>query len=210
MILLAAALLIAAGQAFAYTSTQVSYGEGPRLRLEATGAGPGSIAAREVSSDLFILTVDRTVALIDLDIWTEENCVDRPTCRVRAYLTRGAPARVSADATASALVFTSDRRGERETRRIDCTVFAADDDHACLPRAAPPPMLLASPRPKSKSVSAPARPRARVSAARPQPRVNLYFANCRQARAAGYAPLRRGSPGYRDALDRDGDGKACE
>ena len=39
---------------------------------------------------------------------------------------------------------------------------------------------------------------------------DVYFANCTEARAAGVAPLLRGAPGYRDALDRDGDGVACE
>jgi hypothetical protein len=38
----------------------------------------------------------------------------------------------------------------------------------------------------------------------------LVFATCTQARDAGAAPLRRGEPGYRAALDRDGDGLACE
>jgi hypothetical protein len=38
----------------------------------------------------------------------------------------------------------------------------------------------------------------------------LYYATCAQARADGNAPLLRGSPGYRSALDRDGDGVACE
>lgn len=37
-----------------------------------------------------------------------------------------------------------------------------------------------------------------------------YYANCDAARAAGAAPLHRGEPGYRAALDRDGDGTACE
>lgn len=37
-----------------------------------------------------------------------------------------------------------------------------------------------------------------------------YYHRCDAARAAGVAPLRRGEPGYRDALDRDGDGIACE
>ena len=37
-----------------------------------------------------------------------------------------------------------------------------------------------------------------------------YYANCTAARAAGAAPLRRGDAGYRSALDRDGDGVACE
>ncbi|NKX56762.1 excalibur calcium-binding domain-containing protein [Arthrobacter mobilis] len=36
------------------------------------------------------------------------------------------------------------------------------------------------------------------------------FSNCSQARAAGAAPLYRGSPGYSPGLDRDGDGVACE
>ncbi|MBY8852602.1 excalibur calcium-binding domain-containing protein, partial [Saccharothrix sp. MB29] len=37
-----------------------------------------------------------------------------------------------------------------------------------------------------------------------------YYANCAAARAAGAAPLYAGQPGYRSALDRDGDGVACE
>lgn len=40
----------------------------------------------------------------------------------------------------------------------------------------------------------------------PQP----YYPNCDAVRAAGRAPLRRGEPGYRSGLDRDGDGYACE
>lgn len=36
------------------------------------------------------------------------------------------------------------------------------------------------------------------------------FRNCREARAAGAAPLYRGQPGYGSHLDRDGDGVACE
>ena len=38
----------------------------------------------------------------------------------------------------------------------------------------------------------------------------VYYANCSEARAAGAAPLRRGELGYRPAMDRDGDGVACE
>lgn len=36
------------------------------------------------------------------------------------------------------------------------------------------------------------------------------FASCKAARAAGAAPLRRGDPGWKPSLDRDGDGVACE
>ncbi|MEV0456452.1 excalibur calcium-binding domain-containing protein [Catellatospora methionotrophica] len=38
----------------------------------------------------------------------------------------------------------------------------------------------------------------------------VYFTNCDAVRKAGKAPLRRGLPGYRAALDRDADGVACE
>ncbi|ROZ98873.1 DUF1524 domain-containing protein [Gordonia sp. OPL2] len=37
-----------------------------------------------------------------------------------------------------------------------------------------------------------------------------HYKNCSAARAAGAAPLYQGQPGYRSALDRDGDGVACE
>jgi beta-lactam-binding protein with PASTA domain len=37
-----------------------------------------------------------------------------------------------------------------------------------------------------------------------------YFGSCADARAAGAAPLYAGQAGYRAALDRDGDGVACE
>lgn len=33
---------------------------------------------------------------------------------------------------------------------------------------------------------------------------------CQAARALGIAPMRRGDPNYRPALDADGDGVACE
>jgi len=36
------------------------------------------------------------------------------------------------------------------------------------------------------------------------------FRSCREARAAGAAPVRRGDPGYSSRLDRDGDGVGCE
>jgi len=36
-----------------------------------------------------------------------------------------------------------------------------------------------------------------------------YYANCAAVQAAGAAPIRRGQPGYRAGLDRDGDGVGC-
>lgn len=37
-----------------------------------------------------------------------------------------------------------------------------------------------------------------------------WYQNCDQARMAGAAPMQRGTPGYRPALDADDDGVACE
>lgn len=39
---------------------------------------------------------------------------------------------------------------------------------------------------------------------------SVTYANCAAVREAGKAPLHRGEPGYSTALDRDGDGVACE
>jgi hypothetical protein len=38
----------------------------------------------------------------------------------------------------------------------------------------------------------------------------VYYSGCREARAAGAAPLHVGEPGYRPEMDGDGDGVACE
>ena len=69
----------------------------------------------------------------------------------------------------------------------------------------------ASPTPFPTSVAT--EPRSTPVATAPQAQDGtgrIHFASCEEARAAGAAPLRRGDPGYRSALDRDGDGVACE
>lgn len=48
---------------------------------------------------------------------------------------------------------------------------------------------------------------------RPQAALGSFggtFRNCTEARAAGAAPVLRGTPGYGPHLDRDGDGVGCE
>jgi hypothetical protein len=39
---------------------------------------------------------------------------------------------------------------------------------------------------------------------------DVFYSNCAAARAAGVAPMRYGEPGYREGLDGDDDGIACE
>ncbi|PXA99262.1 hypothetical protein DMC47_04315 [Nostoc sp. 3335mG] len=45
---------------------------------------------------------------------------------------------------------------------------------------------------------------------RREPQAGDDWRNCDSARAAGTAPIYRGEPGYREWLDRDADGIACE
>lgn len=42
------------------------------------------------------------------------------------------------------------------------------------------------------------------------PSAGAYYPNCDAARAAGVAPIYAGEPGFREPLDGDGDGIACE
>lgn len=71
------------------------------------------------------------------------------------------------------------------------------------PWSAPPVNVTPAPAsPPPTAAAAPAPP--------PPPGGEVYYANCSAARAAGAAPLRRGEPGYREAMDRDKDGVACE
>ena len=74
----------------------------------------------------------------------------------------------------------------------------------CLDTAAPTSQAAPAP---------PAQPRAAPTAAQVVPApapATAYYANCAAARAAGAAPLRAGQPGYREKMDGDGDGVACE
>ncbi|MET9266185.1 excalibur calcium-binding domain-containing protein [Amycolatopsis sp. NPDC004079] len=83
-----------------------------------------------------------------------------------------------------------------------------------------PPAPTQTPTPKKDTPAPPPAPRVSEQAAPPPPPVEdqpepeqpsaAYYKNCAAAKAAGVAPLHRGDPGYRPALDRDGDGIACE
>lgn len=79
-------------------------------------------------------------------------------------------------------------------------------------RPAAPTPAPAAPKPvvRKPAVPKPAAPRPKPKPPAPKPPAAVYYANCSAARAAGAAPLYRGEPGYRPALDRDNDGIACE
>jgi hypothetical protein len=67
-----------------------------------------------------------------------------------------------------------------------------------------------TPTPPAQHTSTATAPPAQTQPAPPPGDSSVYYPNCAAVRAAGKAPLLRGQPGYRPALDRDGDGKACE
>lgn len=76
------------------------------------------------------------------------------------------------------------------------------------PQPAPAPDPTPAPAPQNL-VEVPAPAPAPQPAPEPQNQ-GAYYANCKQAKAAGAAPLYEGQPGYRPELDRDRDGVACE
>ncbi|WP_090068138.1 excalibur calcium-binding domain-containing protein [Lentzea flaviverrucosa] len=71
------------------------------------------------------------------------------------------------------------------------------------------PVPVVAPPVAPKPAPQPVVPQPQPAPAPPAP-APAYFANCTAAKAAGAAPLYRGQAGYRPALDRDGDGVACE
>ncbi|WP_245787509.1 thermonuclease family protein [Amycolatopsis saalfeldensis] len=72
----------------------------------------------------------------------------------------------------------------------------------------------APPAPPAAPAPAPAKPAPAPTTEEPAPAPDnsssVYYKNCAAAKAAGVTPLLVGEPGYRKALDRDGDGVACE
>ena len=76
----------------------------------------------------------------------------------------------------------------------------------CPDTAAPTSQV--APAPPARPQPAP--PAAAPAPAAPPASTAVYYANCAAARAAGAAPLRAGQPGYREQMDGDRDGVACE
>ncbi|WP_245194692.1 excalibur calcium-binding domain-containing protein [Kitasatospora phosalacinea] len=77
------------------------------------------------------------------------------------------------------------------------------------PTPTPEPTPTPTPTPQAQAPTTPP-PAAEPEPARTTEQAAAYYKNCTEAKAAGAAPLHRGEPGYRSALDRDGDGVACE
>jgi hypothetical protein len=93
-----------------------------------------------------------------------------------------------------AIVGPPDEPSDKQERAVvSSATAAAPSDPATT--GAPPPTATAAPTTSATMTASPAR---------------VYYASCAAVRASGKAPLRKGQPGFRAALDRDGDGVACE
>ncbi|WP_336985572.1 thermonuclease family protein [Altererythrobacter aquiaggeris] len=87
---------------------------------------------------------------------------------------------------------------ETRARDLKIGIWGSQFEKPSAYRAANPREVIVS---KRRSAPAPVR----------QPeRREVYYRNCREARAAGAAPIYRGQPGYRPEMDGDNDGIACE
>jgi hypothetical protein len=79
-------------------------------------------------------------------------------------------------------------------------------------KPAPIPASWRAEKPDDTSPEGPAAAAARSAPVRATlaTEASVYYSGCREARAAGAAPIYRGQPGYRAGMDGDGDGIACE
>ena len=97
-----------------------------------------------------------------------------------------------------------DTEADTTTTDVADTIPMATTTAAPETTQAPQPLVATTARPTPTTTAAPA------TTAAPPTTAGVYYANCDEARAAGAAPISRGEPGYRSALDRDGDGVACD
>ena len=84
---------------------------------------------------------------------------------------------------------------------------SAPRERSTAPSAKPRIKAPARTPPRLYAPTAPSVLRPREAA---EPQTGVYYSGCREARAAGAAPIYRGQPGYRPEMDGDGDGIACE
>ncbi|MEH0938701.1 excalibur calcium-binding domain-containing protein [Micromonospora psammae] len=92
------------------------------------------------------------------------------------------------------------------------SVASFGDDGDDEPAAKPDDSASISTRvsPRQVASPAPSPSPSRTASAKPKPSPSVYFADCDAVADAGLYEIRKGEPGYRKALDRNGDGVACD
>ncbi len=158
---------------------------------------------------LSVNTAEKTALGRDLAVYCTTMTVRRPTAPRIAVLT-GRASRPATSATPSAPATWT----PTPTPTSEPTATAtATSEPTPTPTATATATATATPTPTPDPVATPTA--AATPTAVPTPTATMsapsaYYANCAAVRAAGEAPLYRGQPGYRSALDRDRDGVACE
>lgn len=117
----------------------------------------------------------------------------------KAAADKAAAAKVAADQAAAAKVAADKAAADKAVADQAAAAKAAADQAAADQAARDTAARQAAQAPAQAPVQAPIKAPAAA-----------YYANCTAAKNAGAAPLYRGQAGYSSALDRDGDGVACE
>lgn len=91
-----------------------------------------------------------------------------------------------------------------------CVRGFTDDDPGDAASNSSPPATGAPSSPSARRLAPSLTPTSSSPAARPKSSPTIRYADCAAVRKAGADPLFAGEPGYRKALDPDGDGVACE
>ena len=172
--------------------------DAPELSQSCEQAGVAWACGKAAADKLAALIANRQVACEQRDMDIHGRTV--ATCRAGGIDLAGAMAEAG---LAVALPQFTDRYVQQEARARTARVglWAGTFQMPADYRAA-------HPRPARRDAPPP-----RVSAPSPAPRAapsGTYFRNCKEAWAAGAAPLYRGQPGYRPEMDGDSDGIACE
>ncbi|MGK5520779.1 excalibur calcium-binding domain-containing protein [Micromonospora sp. URMC 107] len=93
---------------------------------------------------------------------------------------------------------------------VCCGVMFGDEDEkdnsSALSTSAP---AATSAAPQQLASLAPSPSPTRTASPKPKPSPSVYYADCDAVADAGLYRITKGSPGYRKALDRNGDGIAC-
>lgn len=174
--------------------------DAPELAQNCERGGASWACGKQAASKLASLVTGKSVLCEQKDVDDYDRII--ATCRAGSVDLAGAMVDAG---LAVALPHFSDRyvAAEARARAAGTGIWSSTFQMPADYRAAHP-----RPGRRTPSLSREAAPtRAPVRAPVPS---GVYFRNCKEAWAAGAAPLRRGQPGYRPEMDGDGDGIACE
>lgn len=175
----------------ALVASQESATATPTATNPANSACLTASETRKYNDDLFVCTMGYDQRLVWLSEAESKRVVDLKAAEVKA-----AADKVLADKAAAEKVAADKAAADRAAAEKVAADKAAADKAAADKAAAEKAARYVPPAPVAPAVPAP-------PAAAP-------FANCTAARAAGAAPVYRGTPGYGTHLDRDKDGIGCD